>query len=30
MALVDMYRRIEDRAAKACADDIASLVKLVR
>ncbi len=30
VALVDAYRRIEERAAKACADDIDSLLKLIR
>jgi molybdate transport system regulatory protein len=30
LALVDVYRRIEARAAKACADDIDSLIRLVR
>jgi molybdate transport system regulatory protein len=29
-ALVDVYRRIESRAAEACADDIKALLKLVR
>jgi molybdate transport system regulatory protein len=29
-ALVDLYRRIEERAAKACATEIATLLKLVR
>jgi molybdate transport system regulatory protein len=29
-ALIDLYRRIEERAAKACAADIATLLKLVR
>ena len=30
VALVAVYRRIEERAATACADDIAALVKLVK
>jgi molybdate transport system regulatory protein len=30
LALVDVYRRIEARAAKACADDIDRLIKLVK
>jgi molybdate transport system regulatory protein len=29
-ALIDLYRRIEERAAKACAADIATLLRLVR
>ncbi len=29
-ALVELYRRIEDRAATACADDVDSLLRLVR
>ncbi len=29
-ALIELYRRIEERAAKACAEDIKSLLKLVR
>ncbi|MEO7056290.1 MAG: ModE family transcriptional regulator [Caldimonas sp.] len=29
-ALVEVYRRIESRAAEACADDIKALLKLVR
>ncbi len=30
VALVERYRRIEARAAEACADDIAALLKLVK
>ncbi len=30
LALIDVYRRIEARAAKACADDIYRLIKLVK
>jgi molybdate transport system regulatory protein len=30
VALVDVYRRIEQRAARACADDIDTLLKLVK
>ncbi len=30
LALVSVYRRIEERAAKACADDIDSLIRLVK